>query len=115
MTSRFRGDQHHAAVHLTVAGWRGFDVQSAISAVQRRLPRNCPPPSFRKTNPADDPILIIARVHPLFRCPTSTNTERINLSTHLAVSGVAQVTVLDTEKCGAASSTLELASAHRHR
>src|SRR4051812_41242992 len=34
------------------------DVQAAISGVQRRLPQDMPnPPSFRKTNPADDPVL----------------------------------------------------------
>ena len=37
------------------------DVQSAIAAVQRRLPRDMPnPPSFRKSNPNDDSILLIA-------------------------------------------------------
>ena len=37
------------------------DVQSAISAVQRRLPRDMPnPPSFRKSNPADDSVLLLA-------------------------------------------------------
>src|SRR5215218_10389953 len=36
------------------------DVQSAISAVQRRLPQDMPnPPSFRKANPADDPVLLL--------------------------------------------------------
>src|SRR5687767_8555042 len=37
------------------------DVQSAIAAVQRRLPRDMPtPPSYRKNNPADDPVLLLA-------------------------------------------------------
>src|SRR5476649_3098083 len=41
------------------------DVQSAISAVQRRLPQDMPsPPSFRKSNPADDPVLLIALSSP---------------------------------------------------
>src|SRR6478736_304983 len=36
------------------------DVQAAISAVQRRLPQEMPaPPSYRKTNPADQPIRFI--------------------------------------------------------
>jgi HAE1 family hydrophobic/amphiphilic exporter-1 len=39
------------------------DVQSAIAAVQRRLPNDMPtPPSFRKTNPADQPILFMSIV-----------------------------------------------------
>src|SRR5258707_813093 len=38
-----------------------LDVQSAISAVQRRLPQDMPaPPSFKKVNPADDPVIILA-------------------------------------------------------
>ena len=37
------------------------DVQSAISSATRRLPRDMPsPPTFRKQNPADAPILFIA-------------------------------------------------------
>ncbi len=37
------------------------DVQSAISTAQRRLPRDMPsPPSYRKVNPADSPILFLA-------------------------------------------------------
>src|SRR6187551_2915173 len=37
------------------------DVQSAIAAVQRRLPRDMPnPPSFRKSNPAEDSVLLLA-------------------------------------------------------
>ena len=41
------------------------DVQSAIAAVQRRLPNEMPaPPSFRKTNPADQPVLFLAMSSP---------------------------------------------------
>src|SRR5882724_6948909 len=37
------------------------DVQSAIAAVARRLPQDMPrPPSFRKNNPADDPIMLLS-------------------------------------------------------
>ncbi|HVZ22075.1 MAG TPA: efflux RND transporter permease subunit, partial [Vicinamibacterales bacterium] len=37
------------------------DVQAAIAAVQRRLPTDMPaPPSLRKTNPADQPVLYLA-------------------------------------------------------
>src|SRR3712207_3314660 len=36
------------------------DVQAAISAASRDLPQNLPrPPSFRKVNPADQPILFM--------------------------------------------------------
>ena len=38
-----------------------LDVQSAISSAMRRLPAELPtPPSFRKVNPADYPILFLA-------------------------------------------------------
>src|ERR1700749_2178766 len=37
------------------------DVQAAISAAQRQLPRSMPqPPTFRKVNPADFPIMFLA-------------------------------------------------------
>ena len=37
------------------------DIQSAISAAAGQLPRNLPsPPNFRKVNPADAPILVLA-------------------------------------------------------
>ena len=42
-----------------------LDVQSAISAVQRRLPKEMlDPPSYQKINPADQPVLIIAARDP---------------------------------------------------
>ena len=38
-----------------------LDVQTALSAVQRRLPEEMPdPPSFQKVNPADQAVLILA-------------------------------------------------------
>ncbi len=38
-----------------------LDVQSAISAAGRQLPANLPaPPTYRKVNPADDPIIYLA-------------------------------------------------------
>ncbi|KPF78956.1 acriflavine resistance protein B [alpha proteobacterium AAP81b] len=37
-----------------------LDVQSALSAVTRRLPRELPaPPTFTKVNPADQPVLLL--------------------------------------------------------
>jgi multidrug efflux pump subunit AcrB len=37
------------------------DVQAAITSAQRQLPRNLsPPPTYKKVNPADSPILILA-------------------------------------------------------
>ncbi len=76
------------------------DVQSAISAVQRRLPQDMPnPPSFRKANPADDPILLIAissATLPLSEVDEYAETllaQRIS-----SVNGVAQVQVMGAQK-----------------
>ena len=42
------------------------DVQTAISLSARRLPDDMPsPPSFRKTNPAVDPILYLSLSSPI--------------------------------------------------
>src|SRR5574341_266758 len=41
------------------------DVQAAIAAAQRQLPQDMPsPPSYRKVNPADSPILFLALSSP---------------------------------------------------
>ena len=76
------------------------DVQSAIAAVQRRLPRDMPnPPSFRKSNPAEDPILLLAlssATQPLSEVNEWAETvlaQRIS-----TVDGVAQVQVLGSQK-----------------
>jgi len=74
-----------------------LDVQSAISSAMRRLPAELPtPPSFRKVNPADQPILFVvvtsptlplSRVQDLDRKSTRLNstTERISRSLHDAL------------------------------
>ena len=76
------------------------DVQSAIAAVQRRLPRDMPnPPSFRKSNPAEDPVLLLAlssATQPLSEVNEWAETilaQRIS-----TVDGVAQVQVLGSQK-----------------
>src|SRR6266508_3607135 len=64
------------------------DVQSAIAAAARQLPPNMPaPPSYRKVNPADTPVLFLA---------LSSDTmmaQRISM-----VPGVAQVQVFGSSK-----------------
>jgi hydrophobic/amphiphilic exporter-1 (mainly G- bacteria), HAE1 family len=76
------------------------DVQSAISAAQRTLPRDMPrPPSFNKVNPADQPILYLALTAPtlplsrLNEYGETTMAQRISM-----VSGVAQVQVQGQQK-----------------
>jgi HAE1 family hydrophobic/amphiphilic exporter-1 len=77
-----------------------LDVQSAISAAQRNLPNEMPsPPSFRKVNPADSPILWLSFVSPTLPLSTvdeyaeTTVAQRISM-----IDGVAQVNVLGSQK-----------------
>ena len=76
------------------------DVQSAIAAVQRRLPQDMPsPPSFRKSNPADDPILLIAISSPTLPLSEVDEYAETLLAQRIStVSGVAQVQVLGSQK-----------------
>ncbi|MBA4190223.1 MAG: acriflavine resistance protein B [Planctomycetaceae bacterium] len=77
-----------------------LDVQSAISKVARSLPPDMPsPPSFRKVNPADAPILLLALrsdTLPLYEVNEygeSVVGQRLSL-----VNGVAQVLVYGRQK-----------------
>jgi hydrophobe/amphiphile efflux-1 (HAE1) family protein len=76
------------------------DVQSAISAVQRRLPQDMPsPPSFRKANPADDPILLIAISSPTLPLSEVDEYAETLLAQRIStVNGVAQVQVMGSQK-----------------
>jgi hydrophobe/amphiphile efflux-1 (HAE1) family protein len=77
-----------------------LDVQSAISSAQRRLPPDLPsPPSFRKINPADAPILFLVLTSdtmPLSKVDEyAQNIVGPRLST---IQGVAQVNVYGSQK-----------------
>ncbi|GHU05665.1 multidrug transporter [Betaproteobacteria bacterium] len=76
------------------------DVQSAISAAQRRLPPSMPtPPSFRKINPADAPIFNIALSSPTLPLPVVNEYAETQLAQRLAtITGVAQVMVWGSQK-----------------
>ena len=75
------------------------DVQTAISLAARNLPATMPsPPTFRKTNPAVDPILFISLSSPTL--PLSildqygqTMSQRLSM-----INGVAQVTLRGSQK-----------------
>jgi len=76
------------------------DVQAAIARATRRLPPEMPnPPSYRKVNPADQPILFLtltAPTLPLYRLNEYADTlmaQRISM-----VPGVAQVNVFGSQK-----------------
>ncbi|HOX24338.1 MAG TPA: efflux RND transporter permease subunit [Candidatus Krumholzibacteria bacterium] len=76
------------------------DVQAAIAAVQRQLPADMPtPPSYRKVNPADSPILFIALTSPTLPLSTLDEYGQTLLAPRLSmVGGVAQVLVWGSQK-----------------
>ena len=76
------------------------DVQAMISKAQRDLPRDLPaPPSFRKVNPADQPILYLALSSPLLRLSQVDEYAETVLGQRISmISGVAQVEVYGAQK-----------------
>ncbi|NLB06596.1 MAG: efflux RND transporter permease subunit, partial [Desulfobulbaceae bacterium] len=75
------------------------DVQTAISLAARRLPDAMPsPPSFRKTNPAADPIIYVALSSPTLPLSTLDRYGQIMSERLSMVNGVAQVTLRGTQK-----------------
>ena len=76
------------------------DVQAAIARTQRRLPAEMTtPPSYRKLNPADAPVLLLALqsdTEPLSKLDAFAQTAiSPNLST---ISGVGQVQIYGSQK-----------------
>jgi HAE1 family hydrophobic/amphiphilic exporter-1 len=76
------------------------DVQSAIAAVQRRLPRDMPtPPSARKSNPADDSILLISLTSPTVSLSEVNEWAETVLAQRIStVDGVSQVNIFGSQK-----------------
>ena len=77
-----------------------LDVQSAISVASKQLPANMPfPPSFKKVNPADAPVLYLSM---------SSKTEQLSTVDYYAetllaqqismINGVAQVNIYGSQK-----------------
>ena len=77
-----------------------LDVQSAISAAMRKLPQNLPtPPSFRKVNPADTPVMFIAlRSSELPLYVTNDYAEQNFAQQISQIAGVAQVQIFGQQK-----------------
>src|SRR4030088_10298 len=78
-----------------------LDVQTALTIAQRRLPIEMTiPPSFRKVNPADFPVLFVSLGSATL--PLSAVNEYGDITIGQALSqipGVAQVTIYGAEKC----------------
>ena len=77
-----------------------LDVQAAIGAAQRQLPPELPaPPSFRKVNPADQPILFVALKSDVLRLSDVDDYAENNIAQRLStLPGVAQVSVYGAQK-----------------
>lgn len=73
-----------------------LDVQSMISATLRRLPPEMPaPPSFRKVNPGDAPVLVLVLSSSTFPLATTNDyAEQIFAQQISQIPGVAQVQIL---------------------
>jgi HAE1 family hydrophobic/amphiphilic exporter-1 len=76
------------------------DVQAAISLAIRSLPKNMPtPPSFRKVNPADQPVLYLALSSPTLPLSTVDEYAQTLIARRIStISGVAQVNVNGSQK-----------------
>jgi len=76
------------------------DVQSAISVAQRRLPiEMTDPPSYRKVNPADAPILFLSLTSSVLPLSTVDDYAETQVAERIStVPGVAQVQVYGQQK-----------------
>ena len=77
-----------------------LDVQSAIAAALRRLPPGMPdPPTFRKVNPADQPILNLSLNSPTLPLSAVNEYAETLISQRISmINGVAQVNVMGAQK-----------------
>ncbi len=76
------------------------DVQTAITQAAAQLPQNMPsPPSFRKVNPADQPILYLSLSSPTLPLSAVDEYAETFMAQRISmVSGVAQVQVFGSQK-----------------
>src|SRR6188508_3691269 len=77
-----------------------LDVQTALSVAQRRLPvEMTTPPSFRKVNPGDQPVLFISLNSPTLPMSTVDEYGQTILAQQISqLPGVAQVIVYGSQK-----------------
>ena len=76
------------------------DMQAAINAAGGQLPKNLPsPPTYRKVNPADSPILILSAVSDTLPLTEVSDTIDVQLAQQISqISGVAQVLIGGQQK-----------------
>jgi hydrophobic/amphiphilic exporter-1 (mainly G- bacteria), HAE1 family len=76
------------------------DVQAAINAASGQLPKNLPsPPTYRKVNPADSPILLLGATSDTLPLTEVDDVVETKLAPQISqVSGVAQVSIGGQQK-----------------
>jgi HAE1 family hydrophobic/amphiphilic exporter-1 len=76
------------------------DVQGAINAASGQLPKNLPsPPTYRKVNPADSPILLLSATSETMPLTTVSDAVDAQLAQQISqISGVAQVIIGGQQK-----------------
>jgi hydrophobic/amphiphilic exporter-1 (mainly G- bacteria), HAE1 family len=92
-----------------------LDVQTALTVAARRLPvEMTTPPSFRKVNPADFPILYIALISPTLPLSTVDEYAQTTLAQQISqLAGVAQVSVFGAQKFAVRAQVDPVAAAAR--
>ncbi|NEU95969.1 efflux RND transporter permease subunit [Bradyrhizobium uaiense] len=76
------------------------DVQAAINAASGQLPKNLPsPPTYRKVNPADAPIMLLSATSDTLPLTTVSDSVDAQLAQQISqISGVAQVVIGGQQK-----------------
>ncbi len=76
------------------------DIQSAINAASGQLPRNLPaPPTYRKVNPADSPIMILSVVSDAMQLTDVDDNADTKLAQQISqITGVGQVSIGGEQK-----------------
>jgi HAE1 family hydrophobic/amphiphilic exporter-1 len=77
-----------------------LDVQTAISAAARRLPQDLPaPPSFRKVNPADQPVMFMVLTSATLPLSAVNEVAETQIQPRISqIPGVAQVNIYGAQK-----------------
>ncbi len=76
------------------------DVNSAIAGALKQLPQNMPsPPSYRKVNPADQPVIYLALSSPTLPLSDVDNYAQTLIAQRVSmINGIAQVQVFGSQK-----------------
>ena len=101
MTSRSQTGQTNITMQFDLdRDIDGAALESQISATLRRLPQEMTaPPSFRKVNPADSPILFLGLASPTLPLSTTNDyAEQIFAQQISQIPGVAQVNIFGQQK-----------------